>query len=141
MRPIRQMTLRDGFDVSCMLDAVKPHHELVECDLHDISRRIREYDPTYFLMRNNRTGKVEVHNTENLGNTYCFTNPFDELDARLLERVRETDIQRIGAKARMMQMLEEERLAEEADKRQTRNMAEGLAQETHYHWREAFKLM
>ena len=141
MTPVRRMTLRDGFPVESLLDQMKPHFELVETDVHDIHRRLREYDPTYFLLRNLRTGKVEVHNTTNVGSTYCFTNPFSGLDERLLERVRETDIARIGVRARMAQIEEEERKAQEAKDRETRNIAEGLAQETHYHFKEAFKLM
>lgn len=141
MRDIKRMGLKDGFDVECLLDQLKPNWELVEHDLHDISRRLREYDPTYFLLYNHRTGKTEVHNTENVGNTYCFSNPFDELDQRLIDKVEETDIQRIGAKVRMMQIEEEERLLELAKEKELKDTASNVAQETHYHFKAAFKNM
>lgn len=140
MTPIRQMNLKNGYTVDWLMRNWEQSYDLVEADMHDISRRLREYDPTYFIIRSKVDGHHEVHNTENVGATYCLTIPYLVLDERTLELVRQTDIQRIGAKARLAQILEEDRLAEEADKKQTRAMAEGLAQETHYHWKEAFKL-
>ena len=72
----------------------RPWYELIERDVFQISRRICEIDPDYFIVFNCRSGKYEVHNTGNIGGTYCFTVPYDELDARTLNYCRETLVSR-----------------------------------------------
>jgi hypothetical protein len=75
-----------------------PHLTWISHDLYDIAGRIREIEPGYFIMRNHRTGKFEVHSTDNKGKTtYCFTVPYDELDARTLAHCRETSVTRWSA--------------------------------------------
>jgi hypothetical protein len=61
-----------------------PYLTLVLHDLYDISGRIRNIEPGYFIVRNHRTGKFEIHSEDNIGDTYCLTLPYSELDARAL---------------------------------------------------------
>lgn len=68
----------------------KEHLELVKRDVLRISERIRKIDTEYFIVFNHRSKKYEVHNSSNIGNTYCFTVPYEELDDRTLEYCRET---------------------------------------------------
>lgn len=63
---------------------------LVENDLFKISNRIQRIDRGYFILQNMRDGSYEVHNTNNIGSTYCFAVPYGELDARTLEYCRYT---------------------------------------------------
>jgi len=69
---------------------------LVEDDLYSISKRIREIDPGYFILYNRSSGKHEVHHmAQPPGETFCLTVPYAQLDARLLDLVRETRIERL----------------------------------------------
>jgi len=71
----------------------RPYLELIQEDLYDISSRIKEIESGYFIVRNLRSDKFEVHSTMNGGwDTYCFTVPYDELDVRTLQYCRETNI-------------------------------------------------
>lgn len=66
---------------------------LVENNVFDIPKRLREIDPGYFVMFNPENQKYELHN-ENQDTTYCLTFPFDELDSRAIDYTRETRIER-----------------------------------------------
>lgn len=79
--------------VQMVLDE-KPKYELVTDDVYNIAERIRRIDPNYFIVFNRRTHRYEVHNTENIGNTFCFLVPFGKLDKRTLEYCRETRVER-----------------------------------------------
>lgn len=72
----------------------RPYHELVTDDLYDITGRIRQIDDGYFILRHKLSGKYEVHNTNNIGGTYCFVVPYDSLDKRTLIYCRETSVSR-----------------------------------------------
>lgn len=71
----------------------KPYLKLVTVDTYSISKRIKELDSGYFIVFNRKTGKYEVHSTANRGwDTYCFTVPYEKLDARTLYICRKTCI-------------------------------------------------
>ncbi len=63
---------------------------LIENDTNHIAERIRDIEDGYFILQDNVSGDYEVHSTENIGDTYCFTVPYDSLDARTLEYCRYT---------------------------------------------------
>lgn len=67
---------------------------LVSCDVNNIAKRIRDLEDGYFIVHNNRTNCYEVHSTMNIGDTYCFTVPYETLDARTLEYCRYTSTSR-----------------------------------------------
>ena len=64
--------------------------EIVKSDVFRIADRIKRIDKDYLILFNHKSRKYEVHNSSNIGNTYCFTVPYDELDDRTLEYCRET---------------------------------------------------
>lgn len=71
----------------------KSYLELITDDLYGISKRIKDIESGYFIVRNRKSGKYEVHSLFNNGtNTYCFTVPYDELDSRTLDYCLETSI-------------------------------------------------
>lgn len=71
----------------------KPYLELVQGDLYDIASRIKSIEEGYFIVFNRRNNKYEVHSTFNRGwDTYCFTVPYQRLDARTLQLCRETNV-------------------------------------------------
>ena len=74
--------------------SANPKYELVEHDLCNIADRIRKIDPSYYIVFNKRNGRYEVHSTDNIGASFCFLVPYDELDARTLVYCRETRVER-----------------------------------------------
>lgn len=70
----KEVRLMYKVKVQMVLDE-KPKYELVTNDVHNIAERIRRIDPNYFIVFNRRTHRYEVHNTENIGNTFCFLVP------------------------------------------------------------------
>jgi hypothetical protein len=70
------------------------YYRVIESNVFDIPERLREIDPGYFLVYNRSRDKYEVHHIENRGGTYCLTVPYDEIDSRLLDYVRETRAER-----------------------------------------------
>ena len=51
-------------------------YERVEGDLFDITERIREIDESYFILRERKSGRLEVHSREQKGSTLAHgSNP------------------------------------------------------------------
>lgn len=68
------------------------HISLVETNVYCIPERLREIDSSYFVIRNHKRGRFEIHSTDNVGSTYCFS--VDELDQRTLNIALETSTSR-----------------------------------------------
>ena len=64
----------------------------IDHDLFGISDRIKDIEDEYFILFDMDRGKYEVHSKANPKDTYCFTVPYKELDARVLEYCRKTHI-------------------------------------------------
>ena len=64
----------------------------IDHDLFGISDRIKDIEDEYFILFDLDRGKYEVHSKANPKDTYCFTVPYKELDARVLEYCRKTHI-------------------------------------------------
>lgn len=85
MKEIRTYVL-NGKQVQLSTDSI-----LMLNNVFYIPQRLRrEIDPGLFVVYDLRSGKYEVHNSDyEDGDTYYCTIPYDELDARALEYVRE----------------------------------------------------
>ena len=62
----------------------------IKHDVYDISNRIKDIDRDYFILFNTSTKKFEIHNTAQVGSTYCLTLPYPFLDERTLNFVNQT---------------------------------------------------
>lgn len=62
----------------------KPYLRLITSDVFNISKRIKKIEKEYFIVWNVLREKWEVHSTANIGDSYCFTVPYDGLDERTL---------------------------------------------------------
>lgn len=62
----------------------------IENDVFDIAHRLKSIDSGYFVVYDTVRQKYEVHNTGNIGNTYCLTVPYKSLDARVVDLVNKT---------------------------------------------------
>ena len=76
--------------------ATQEKYEIIDDDLFGIARKIKRIDDGYFLLRNKKTGKFEVHNTKNVGNTLSLVSPFETLDIRLVHLLYKTRVERVG---------------------------------------------
>ena len=63
--------------------------------VYDIPARLKEIIPSLFVMFNTRTQRFEVHDAAQDGMTLACELPFDELDARAVEYVRERHVSRL----------------------------------------------
>ena len=82
---------------------------VIEWDLFDIAKRLREIDDGYFVFYSYKTKKYEIHNKKQRGSTLSVVLPFDKLDARALNYVRSTRRER--ASELFAQMERENKLA------------------------------
>lgn len=64
-------------------------------DLYDITGRLKEIDRGYFIVRNGKKNRFEVHHEGQPQDTYCMTLPYDELDARTVQLVLQTRRERL----------------------------------------------
>ena len=67
----------------------------VEGDLYNICERVKEVDAAYFIVRNYKTGKYELHAEGQRGGTLSLILPFDVLDERTVRLARKTRAERI----------------------------------------------
>ncbi len=68
---------------------------LVDNDVYFISQRLKEIDFRYFILFNLKKHKYEVHSLGQIGGSYCFTLPFDCLDARAISFTLKTKSENI----------------------------------------------
>ncbi|MBR6788459.1 MAG: hypothetical protein IKM44_01480 [Clostridia bacterium] len=66
------------------------HLRPVTDDLYFIASRLKEIDPTYYVVYNLIKLRYEVHSKEQRGNTLCFVVPYGNLDARTIEYAKRT---------------------------------------------------
>ena len=59
-------------------------------DVFFISDRIKEIDENYKIYFNSEKNKFEIHNIGQIGDSYCLTVPFQYLDERTINFVKQT---------------------------------------------------
>ena len=64
-------------------------------DVFNISKRIKEIDKDYYIVYNTSKAKFEIHNSSQIGGSYCLTLPYNSLDERTLKYVRKTSVANI----------------------------------------------
>lgn len=94
-------------------------YERIDDDLFGVARKIKRIDDGYFLLRNKKTGKIEVHNEKNAGGTLSLVSPFETLDIRLVHLLYRTRVERASDVIREIdetnEKIEEKRNAEVLD--------------------------
>lgn len=73
-----------------------------------ICERLKEIDKSYFVMFDLKEKKYQLHSSEQKGNSYCLTFPFEGLDARAVEHAKKTRVEN------------EEKIIEEIDRENKR---------------------
>lgn len=92
-------------------------------DALDITRRIKEIDPDYFIMLNRETQRFEVHIRGQESTLGCEL-PYDTLDERTIRYVREHKAARISAI--LMEMEREEKRREQESKTRMQELHDRL---------------
>ena len=64
--------------------------EKVCFDVYNIAKRIKYIADGYYLMFDTDKQTFEVHNSNQIGSSYCLTLPYNELDERCLRYVLKT---------------------------------------------------
>ena len=96
-------------------------------DVYEIAKRIKNLDRGYFIVYDTELNKFEVHNSLQLGSTYCLTLPYSEIDARALDYVAKTSCTNIE---RILEEIEtENKIQESADTNSVLNKLDELATE------------
>jgi ribosomal protein S1 len=72
----------------------KPYLIEISGDLFDIASRLKEIDERYFPVYNKKYGRFEIHCAED-GRSLACVLPFDRLDGRTIEYVRETRVENV----------------------------------------------
>ena len=89
-------------------------HFKIKGDLYNISKRIKKINKGYYVVFNTITKKFEVHNSFQMGPSYCLTLPYEELDERTLIYVHKTKSENIE---KILEEIEKEnKLKESAEK-------------------------
>lgn len=74
---------------------------VIEDDLFGVCRRLKSVDEGYFVFRNYKTGKFEVHNSRD-AHTLCLVLPYDTLDERTVRHVLYTRAERLEQNLKAM---------------------------------------
>lgn len=64
--------------------------KIMNSDVYNICNRVKDIDKNYYIVFNTSNSKFELHNTSQLGSSYCLTVPYDNLDVRLLNYIHKT---------------------------------------------------
>lgn len=59
-------------------------------DVYNIAKRLKNIDRDYYVVYNTSKQKFEIHNSNQVGLSYCLTLPFNQLDERTLKFVLKT---------------------------------------------------
>ena len=98
----------------------------------DIPVRLEELNRAFFVMFNVRTQKYEVHCADQPFETLACTLPYDELDARAIEYVREHSVERLETIIREI---------DEHNERLVQKEQEAVIDKANYKMREAFNYL
>lgn len=89
----------------------------VYSDSLGITDRLKEIDGSYFILLNRKSGKFEIHSSQQKDGSFCLELPFPFLDARTLTYARKYRRERINEIIEEMDRENEKLQAREKAKR------------------------
>lgn len=103
----------------------------IYADVYNISKRLKDIDKNYYVVYDTSKHKFEIHNSSQIGNSYCLTLPYTMLDERTLIYVRETSCENIE---QILNKIESENeLFENNEKRKALNNAHEMFEKDLYY--------
>ena len=88
-------------------------------DVFNIEARLKEIDDGYEIYFNLKMNRYEVHNKNQKRDTFCLVVPFDSIDARLINLVRKTRVERT---AKLIEEIENENREKETKDAENKRM-------------------
>ncbi len=64
-------------------------------DVYDITNRIKSIDRDYYFIFDTSKKVYELHNSNQIGSSYCLTLPYESLDERAINLALQTSIKNI----------------------------------------------
>lgn len=111
-------------------------YTVIASNAYRIPERLKDVDSGYIVLYNRKRDKFEVHNSYQPDfDTYCFTVPFEELDARTIEYANRTHVRN---KIRTKVIFK--RLEEAVERRKTKEIKKTIA-EAGYGGKEALEYL
>lgn len=106
----------------------KPHLIPVFSSVYSIPERLYEYDSSMFVVWNVTERRYEIHCLDHVGDTFGMPVPYYELDSRIVERVKRSDL-RLHGRDIFRQIDENNERLERSRERQRRNDINAAARE------------
>lgn len=116
----------------CVEGRFDKDHVPVTSHAMDIPIRLKELNGAFFVMFNVRTQKYEIHCADQPFETLACVLPFDQLDARSIEYVREHSAGRLETIAREI---------DEYNEKLVKRAEEAALDKANYKMREAFNYL
>jgi len=70
-------------------------YRIIKNDLYDIGKRIKEIDKDYFIAYSYKKQRLEVHNSNQKGGSFCLVIPYDRLDSRTIDLILRTKCENV----------------------------------------------
>ena len=107
-----------------------PYLSEIKSNVYHIPERLKEIDPSLFVVWNNKNKRIELHSTENKGNTFYMALPFNELDSRTIDYVHHN--MRIREQGLLKHIDAHNRTLEEKAERERKEWIKDVAEETRW---------
>ena len=111
-----------------------PYLAEIKSNVFHIPERLKEIDPTLFTFWNNKKQRIEIHCSENFGNTLYMVVPFNELDSRIVDHVRQN--MRLREYGMLRAIEENNRRLEEQNERERKEWIKDVVNETRWHFKK-----
>lgn len=109
-----------------------PYLQEIKSTVYDIPARLKEIDPSLFLAYNAKEDRIEIHSTENKGNTFYMVAPF--MDSRLIDLVKYNSYIRQQDLIRYLDAENEK--AEQRMEREKKSWMQDVISETRWHFKQ-----
>jgi hypothetical protein len=110
---------------------------IINDNVYNIPQRLKDYDSRFFVVRNHKKQKYEVHYEDNKTSSYCFTVPYNELDVRTIYYLQENDVARLGKEVFNPIHESDERLEQNKQKNWNKYI-DKVARESHSLFKQAY---
>jgi hypothetical protein len=113
----------------------KPYLHPVFHDLYDVARRLREVDPTLFVVRNTLRGRFEVHCLEHRPSSFAWQVPWAVLDGRVIEKAQYNRVGRVSTSEWVRSIEAHNEKVNRRNERDFENFTQSFARDTRPLWK------
>ena len=95
----------------------------IETDALFITNRLKQIDQNYFVVYNTKKSRYELHNSKQLGDTFCLVCPYKNLDERFVILAQKTQSKNIDKL-----IAEIDKQNEKLDKQNIKNLTQKIGE-------------